>query len=195
MSDWEPTGAGEPAEELALDDLDVLDDLTHPLRSAVFRRLKQPHSAAELASALGVPVTRLYHHLNRLEQNGVIRVVATRRSGAATERRYQVVARSLQLSEDILDRYEPADVARTMGALFDFAKLRLQREIEVGGLRDRSPEHDALLALNELNLGAADRDRLLARLREVIDEFSPLDREAADASRVSVFIAAHIVSD
>lgn len=195
MSDWEPTGAGEPAEEITLDDLDVLDDLTHPLRSAVFRRLKQPHSAAELASALGVPVTRLYHHLNRLEQNGVIRVVATRRSGAATERRYQVVARSFQLSEHILDHYEPADVARTMGALFDFAKLRLQREIEVGGLGDRSPDHDALLVLNELNLVAADRDRLLARLREVVDEFSPLDGEAADATRVSLFIAAHIVSD
>jgi len=202
MADWEPTDAGEPADEIELDDLDILDDITHPLRGAIFRRLKAPHSAAELAESLDMPVTRLYHHLNRLEQIGVIRVVATRRVGAVTERRYQVTARSLKLSDASFDRYDPRELSQAMGAMYDFAKLRLQREIETGSFHGRSVERDSLLALQELNLTSDQRELLVDRLRAVIDEFVALD-EAAGADRSDppgngqfvLFIAAHRATD
>ncbi|HWL45582.1 MAG TPA: helix-turn-helix domain-containing protein [Ilumatobacter sp.] len=196
MADWVPTDAGEPADEIELADLDILGDLTHPLRGAIFRRLKQPHSAAELAESMDVPVTRLYHHLNRLEQVGVIRVVATRRVGAVTERRYQVTARSLRLSETSNDRYDPRELSQAMGAMYDFAKLQLQREVETGAFHGRSNERDSMLALQGLNLSADQREQLVGRLREVIDEFAALDDPADGAGgQFVLFVAAHPITD
>jgi DNA-binding transcriptional ArsR family regulator len=203
MSDWDQLVDDGPADELELGDLDLLHDLTHPLRGAIFRRLKSPHSAAELAAAMDVPVTRLYHHLNRLEQVGLIRVVATRRVGAATERRYQVAARSMRLSDERFESYDPAEFSQAMGGLYDFAKLRLQREIETGAFRGRLSDSDSLLSLQELRISPDQTARLLARLRDVIDEFTALDRDhlgppepgaepgADGGDRFVVFIAAH----
>ncbi len=192
MTDWESTGVGEPAEELEFEDLDLLADLTHPVRGAIFRWLRAPHSAAELATRMDVPVTRLYHHLNRLEQAGLIRVVATRRVGAVTERRYQVVARFFRLAEDRLDAYDPRELAVAMGAMFDFAKLRLQREIELRTFRGGPRENEALLALQELTLDHARSEQFVARLRELIDEFARGDdADPAAQPRLAVFLVAH----
>ncbi len=193
MTDWQPTGAGEPADELEFDDLDLLADLTHPVRGAIFRWLRTPHSAAELAARLDVPVTRLYHHLNRLEQAGLIRVVATRRVGAVTERRYQVVARFFRLADDRFEEYDPRELAAAIGAMFDVAKLRLQREIELGSFRNGPAENEALLAFQELSLEPAQAERFVARLRELAHEFAHGDEGARpdEPPRLAVFIAAH----
>lgn len=192
MSDWETIDADPPADELELPDLDLLGDLTHPLRGAIFRRLKAPHSAAELAAVMDMPVTRLYHHLNRLEQVGLIRVVATRRVGAATERRYQVTARSLRLSDERFESYDARELAQAMGGLYDFAKLRLQREIETGAFHARPDDHNSLLSLQELSIRPDQTEQLVSRLREVIDEFAELDDPGDDSGyRFVMFIAAH----
>lgn len=192
MTDWESTGAGEPADELEFEDLDLLADLTHPVRGAIFRWLRTPHSAAELATRMDVPVTRLYHHLNRLEQAGLIRVVATRRVGAVTERRYQVVARFFRLAEERLDTYDPRELAVAMGAMFDFAKLRLQREIELRTFGGTPREQEGLMALQELSLDPARSQQFVARLRELIDEFAAAeDPDPDELPRLAVFLVAH----
>jgi DNA-binding transcriptional ArsR family regulator len=200
MSEWIPTGAGEPADELAVDDLGLIDEVTHAVRGKLFRRLKTPRSAAELAQLLDVPVTRLYHHLNRLEARGLIRVVATRRAGAVTERRYQVVAKSLRLDESVIPSLPPAELARAAGALFDGAKLGLQRAIESGQLTTPAGGEQSLLSFNEITLTAAQRAELITRLKALIDEFDALgdedDRAGDDAQigeRFTLFAAAFAV--
>lgn len=43
--EWIPVpDAPEQIEEMLLDDLDLISELTHPLRSRVLHRLRQPHS-------------------------------------------------------------------------------------------------------------------------------------------------------
>jgi DNA-binding transcriptional ArsR family regulator len=200
MSDWIPTGAAEPADELAVDDLGLIDEVTHPVRGKLFRRLKTPRSAAELAQLLDVPVTRLYHHLNRLEARGLIRVVATRRAGAVTERRYQVVAKSMRLDESVIPGLDPADLARAAGALFDGAKLGLQRAIETGRLSTQGGAERSLLSFNEITLDSEQRIELIARLKALIDEFDALGTDTGDAAggdgaRFTLFAAAFEVVD
>lgn len=181
MSEWIPTGAGEPADELAVDDLGLIDEVTHPVRGKLFRRLKTPRSAAELAQLLDVPVTRLYHHLNQLEARGLIRVVATRRAGAVTERRYQVVAKALRLDESVLPGLAPAELARAAGALFDGAKLGLQRAIESGQLTSPAGGEHSLLSFSELTLNSDRQAELIVRLKALIDEFDALgDQDRGD---------------
>ena len=197
---WEPhPDAGDhtdeidgPAEYHDLDDLDLVAELTHPTRSRIIRSLKQPRTVAEVADQLDMPVTRLYHHVNRLEQLGFIRVVATRRVAAVTERRYQVVAKSFRVADELFRSTDPAELAIALGALFDVAKLRFQREVEHGdALRFEEREQQSLLWLGAAHLSPNRRGELLERLRTVLEEFdSDLPDDDPDATQMSVFIAA-----
>lgn len=189
--DWQPTPeAAEPAAELVLEQLDLLDELTHPVRGAVVRRLRDPRTVAELAELLDAPVTRLYHHVNRLEQLGLIRVVATRRVGAVTERRYQAVARSFKVDPAAFEQLDGAELAHIFGALYDVAKIAMQRYFESGEHHRVDLEEEGFMSLAELELTPERRRRLVARLREVVDEFSD-DRSDAGAERTVLFVATH----
>jgi DNA-binding transcriptional ArsR family regulator len=190
---WIPEpGVEEMLEKIALSELDLLGELTHPTRSQVLRALKQPRTVAELAEVLDVPVTRLYHHVNRLESLGFIRVVATRRVGAATERRYQVVAKSWQVAPELFEASDRRELAAALGSLFDVSKMAFQREVESGGFAgvDDLSEH-GFLSRGYLYLSDGRRRELLERLTEVVREFtSDVDEDDPAANRMELFIAA-----
>lgn len=190
---WNPVpGVGDVMDRLELDDLELLGEITHPLRSAIVRRLKEPRTVAELAALLEMPVTRLYHHINRLDDAGLIRVVATRRSGARTERRYQVTARSMGLSPALLARADDHDVAAVMGSLFDVAKLGFQREVERRGAPAAADDDEMALSLATLSLSPGRFRQLLERLRGLHEEFeSDVEDTDPDARLATVFIAAY----
>ncbi|MDJ0769231.1 MAG: helix-turn-helix domain-containing protein [Ilumatobacter sp.] len=191
---WTPTpGAAEPLDEFEMHDLELIADVTHPVRGSIVRRLHQPRTVAELADLLDVPVTRLYHHVNRLEERGLIRVVATRRVAAVTERRYQVVARSYRIAPELFHTMDDREMAIAMGSLFDVAKLGLQREIEGGGYRNvTAPEEHSCLSLGEISVSPARRAELLRRLTDIVREFgSDTDEDAPDATRMTLFVAAY----
>jgi DNA-binding transcriptional ArsR family regulator len=179
--------AGEPAELFEMDDLALIDEVTHSVRGMIMRRLKEPHTVAELAELLDVPVTRLYHHVNRLEQLGLIRVVATRRVGAATERRYQVVAKSFALAPHLFDDGDSRALAKAMAALFDVAKIGLQKMVEGGGLRAADRKERSFLSLGEVHLGPDRLAELVHRLRELVEEYESEE----DGEPATLFIAAY----
>lgn len=205
VSEWRSTNPPPRLDELVLDDLDTLAEVTHPVRGPIVRRLKSPRSAAELAGEMQVPVTRLYHHLNALEARGLIRVVATRRVGAATERRYQVVARALRFGDDSLADLDGRELAHAVGAVFDLAKLDLQRELEAGAASRADHGLDAVLvSMSGFRLGATRQAELVARLTALIDEFTDddddddddeVDAAGEERTRYRLFVAAHPVSD
>ena len=195
--EWVPVdGAGEPDDERPLPDLDLLADLTHPVRGAIGRRLREPKTVAELAEALDVPITRLYHHVNRLEELGIIRVVATRRVGAVTERRYQVTARSWKLAEESLNSHEPRELSLALGSLFDVAKIGLQREVEAGAFDGGPPPDDHwALSLGELRLTPTRRSELMADVRALLAAYeSDAADDDPDAVATTLFIAAYSTS-
>lgn len=190
---WEPhPDGGDPADQLDLDDLDLLAELTHPTRSRIIRSLKQPRTVAEVADQLDMPVTRLYHHVNRLDDLGFIRVVATRRVAAVTERRYQVAAKSFSVADELFASADTAELAAALGALFDVAKLRFQREVEHGdSLRSVDRDEHSMLSLGAAHFSPARRDEFLGRLRSLMDEFeSDVSDDDPEAIQMSVFIAA-----
>lgn len=190
---WEPVaGVDGPLDEVRLQDLGLLAEVTHPVRGPLLRRLKEPRTVAELAALLDVPVTRLYHHIHRLDELGLIRVVATRRVAAVTERRYQVIARSYRLADELFDADNDRELAIALGSLFDVAKLDLQREVELGRFRNRGDRDEhSTLSLGELNLSPERHRTLIRRLQALVDELGSDASEAdADAVRVTLFVAA-----
>lgn len=194
---WQPVpGVGEPAETIQFDTLDFLDELANPIRARIMRRLKRPNTIAAVAEALSVPVTRLYHHVNRLEAAGVIRVVATRQVGSVIERRYQVVARAFQIAPEYFESRDSAEVAAAVGSIYDMAKLGLQREIETGTLDFTEDDDSTTMSFGHLMLTPARQVELQRRLEELLADFtSDAADDDPDATRVALFIASHPETD
>lgn len=61
----------------------------------------RPSTVPQAAERLGLPVTRLYYHVHRLEKHGFIEVIETRPAGGTVEKVYFVAAQQF-----IVDRQE-----------------------------------------------------------------------------------------
>jgi DNA-binding transcriptional ArsR family regulator len=185
IDDWMPVEAEDPFVDFAdLDHLELLDELTHRVRGPLLRRLRSPHSAAELADEMGVPVTRLYHHLSVLESAGLIRVVATRRVGAATERRYRAIAHGFRIRPDLVE--DPAIFARSVGVVIDAARAELLESAE----RGRCGVDDAAMWSVRMRLDRQQQAELVERMGALIAEFEVSGRESGSTDEVQVLALA-----
>lgn len=116
-----------------IDDIDTLKLLANPVAMAVVEFLGRPLSATELARKLEVPRTRLYHHLNRLRERGIIKVASTRKVGAIEERIYQVVARTYRASAKLVNTAEfKEQIELVLTAILDATRSELARALESG---------------------------------------------------------------
>src|SRR4051812_32721287 len=68
-----------------VDRLDQVRLLAHPLRLRLFEAFAiEPRTTRQVAQALGLAPTRLYHHVNALEEVGLLKLMETRRVRGAT---------------------------------------------------------------------------------------------------------------
>lgn len=87
-----------PKGTLVLEGAAAVAAIAHPIRSKMLTQLGSPKSVKELAAALEVPGSRLYHHLNRLVAAGLVEAIADRRAGSNTERLFRVTARRIEVA-------------------------------------------------------------------------------------------------
>jgi DNA-binding transcriptional ArsR family regulator len=194
---WVPVdGVGRPDERRELDDLDLIGEMTHPVRGVILRRLKQPRTVAELADLLDVPITRLYHHVNRLVDAGLVHVVATRQVAAVTERRYQTVADSFGISADLLRSTDKRELSVALGSLFDVAKLDFQRFVESDAFTTTEDDgKTTLLSHSLLHLTEGRRSELFGRLAALLDEFaSDATDTDPEAAHINLLVAVNPVA-
>lgn len=84
-------------------DLDALRTIADPLRLQIYEELiAEPSTVKATAAKLGLAPSRLYYHVNLLEEQGLIRVVQERLVGNLVEKLYQSVARQLDIAPDLL---------------------------------------------------------------------------------------------
>jgi DNA-binding transcriptional ArsR family regulator len=114
-----------------IDDLETLKAVAEPTRAALVELLVEPHSVTELAGALDVPRTRLYHHLELLESKGFIEQVDERRVGPMTERVYALTAQTFRPSARLA---RATDVETMTTWLFDTTKADVARAAAAGRL-------------------------------------------------------------
>ena len=127
-------------------------------------------SVKELAEALGVPQTRLYHHVDQLLAHDLIRAVERRIVSGLIETRYRVTALSLQLDRRMFESGEPREILHhTLVAVFDTARDEVEAAIGAGVVG----AHDDRLLLSR-GLARLTPDRaaeLRRRLLELEGEF------------------------
>jgi len=150
---------------------------THP-RVAIIQMLRQAaRSISELAKELDMPKGTVGHHVKVLEDAGLIRVVATRKVRAVTERYYGRVARLF-----LFEGEQAPEAVPPLGA----ATLR-QAANEV--------EHSALcgFGLVRARLAKADARRFERRMKRLTDDF--VAKDSGEGPLVSLIVASWYSED
>ncbi|HEX7114905.1 MAG TPA: helix-turn-helix domain-containing protein [Steroidobacter sp.] len=118
-----------------------------PIRSQLLAELKQPASAATLASRLGIPRQKVNYHLRALEKNKLVSVAEERRWGGLTERLLVANAASYVVSPSALGGVA-ADPGRTTDRLSASYLIALAARVvrEVGELWNAARKANKRLA-------------------------------------------------
>jgi len=99
MTDGGKTADGGPgADTFLVETPEQLKALAEPLRQSLLEQFCQPATIKAAAAKLGVPVTRLYHHVDQLLAAGLIRVAREEKRRAVSERYFEAVARRFAVS-------------------------------------------------------------------------------------------------
>lgn len=156
--------------------------LAHPLRLRLIELFAAgPLTAKQAAEKLGLPPTRLYHHVATLERAGLLKLGRTRAVRGATEKYYEVSRESLRSvgrsGPAAMRRATPEDRAAISFTLFDRARGELMRALAAGAL-DRKRQLMAVRAL--VRLTPEDARRLH---RDLVALVQGLRRKKAKASR------------
>jgi len=149
-----------------------VDALAGTMRMRILKAAAEPRSIKEIAEALGVPPTRLYYHVNMLEEVGFVDVVETRKSGARIEKIYRVAAKSFRAGPDLAGNVGNVDeaAAALTGLVMDVTRVEaeaaLAHRLDGGTLTADMGRVQGNLTESQAEEIA---ERVEAILREVID--------------------------
>jgi len=73
-----------PDNEILIDNLEGFRVIDNPLRQRILHVARHPKSVKDMADALGVPVTRLYYHVNMLEGADFLHVTEVRKAATSS---------------------------------------------------------------------------------------------------------------
>jgi DNA-binding transcriptional ArsR family regulator len=177
-------------EERTVTDLETLRLLADPLRLSILSafppaRTGRTMSVKEIAEKLDEGQTKLYRHVKKLEEAGLIQVAETRVVSGIIEKRYRTAQRRLLIESDLLAHQpEPDDYINTMVALMDATRDRMRRELQAGRVPMDKPESGPDLSLQigsiRLSMTPARYEELRARVTELLENLGPSD-EGPDA--------------
>lgn len=100
------TAPFKPAARFEITTLEGVRVLADPLRMRLIEAMasdaERPWSVKELARSLGEPPTKLYYHVNMLEEHGLMLVTSSQLVSGILEKRYQLVAESFGVDRALL---------------------------------------------------------------------------------------------
>ena len=138
--------------------------LAHPLRLKLIEHFAQcPMTTRQVAEKLGVPATRLYHHVNALEAVGLIRLKETRPVRGTIEKYYEAVARKMMVDANVFGE-ATGGLSGMLASVMDEARRDLEAALE---RKDTTPDTLKPVALRAIVRGSPGE---LARLRKQLLE-------------------------
>ncbi|WP_432826566.1 ArsR/SmtB family transcription factor [Dactylosporangium sp. CA-092794] len=171
---------------LYLERIEQAEALLKPQRIDVLRELAEPHSCTEVATRLEQTPQRVYYHVKRLVEAGLVDQVSERRVRGIHEGIYQAGARSYWLSPRLVGRLglRRASDELSLGHLLD---LMEQVQADVAALDHGAPELPSIGVSGEIRVRPEDRPAFLADLKQTLqDLFARYGGAEGDAFRLAV---------
>jgi len=173
----------QPEDVREIEDIAVFEVLNNRFRQRILRELMTPQPVKEVAEGLGVPVTRLYYHVNQLLGAGLIRVVEERKVGAILEKVFQTTARSFRPGAGLLQSGRPPGELARIGAAVVLDPARLDAEaFLVRHFEKGAPSDDpGTFGRGQGRLSKAKAEKLTEKIHDLLDE---LDDEDDDGDAI-----------
>jgi DNA-binding transcriptional ArsR family regulator len=150
-----------------LERLDQAEALLRPGRIEILRQLAEPASCTDVAARLGQAPQKVYYHVKRMEQAGLVDRVAQRQVRGITEGIYQASGGSYWLAPDLVGAIgeRRAEDEMSLGFLLSLSE---ELQSDLARLAARAGERPSLGLSGEVRLQPEGRPEFLADLRAAI---------------------------
>ncbi|MEQ4304971.1 helix-turn-helix domain-containing protein [Plantactinospora sp. B6F1] len=174
-----------------LEQIEQAETLLKPQRIEVLRQLAEPRTCTEVATQLGQTPQRVYYHVKRLVEAGLVDQVSERRVRGIAEGIYRASARSYWLSPRLVGRLglRKAQDEMSLGYL-----LNLMEEVQadIAALDRTAPELPSIGVSGEIRVPAEQRQQFLADLQTALQElFTRYGGAEGDAFKLAVACYPH----
>src|SRR5690348_10238139 len=169
-----------------LEEIEQAEALLKPQRIDVLRRLAEPRSCTEVAAELDQSPQRVYYHVKRLLEAGLVRQVAERRVRGINEGIYQAAARSYWLSPRLVGRIGLRE-SRDRLSLGHLVDLMEDVQAEVAALDRTRPDLPSIGVSGDIRIPRERRAAFLDELQSTLqDLFTRYGGSDGDAFRLAV---------
>jgi DNA-binding transcriptional ArsR family regulator len=167
-------------ETLWIENLETLRAVVDPLRLRVLDALiDEPLNVKQIAQRLGEKPTRLYYHINALEDAGLVQVVDTRMKKNLVERYYLAVARDFRVDSRLLktSRDKPRAVrSSAVNSVLQAAAKDVERALDHGLMTvadtDPAGSSKTVFARNQYTFRSSQIPHLIDRLQRFLAEMA-----------------------
>jgi DNA-binding transcriptional ArsR family regulator len=150
-----------------LERLDQAEALLRPGRIEILRLLAAPASCTDVAARLGQAPQKVYYHVKRMEQAGLVDRVAQRQVRGITEGIYQASGGSYWLAPDLVGAIGQRRAADEM-SLGYLLSLSEELQGDLARLASKTGERPSLGMSGEVRLQPERRHEFLSDLRAAI---------------------------
>jgi DNA-binding transcriptional ArsR family regulator len=160
--------------------LEQVRALSDPTRLQLLELFKERRmTTMQAAAAMGVPPTRLYHHVKRLESLGFIKLVEERRTRGTIEKYFEAVARAFSVDPTLFEGGSPrAQAARSLAAnmlttVLDRARAEAADSL-AAGLIGRSGAEPPIIIHSHLKTGPKGLAKVKTRIKRCVDDIQKI---------------------
>ncbi|MEI8406757.1 MULTISPECIES: helix-turn-helix domain-containing protein [unclassified Kribbella] len=170
-----------------LEQLEQAEALFKPQRIEVLRRLAEPHTCGEVAEQLGQTPQRVYYHVKRLVEAGLVTLVEERKVRGVHEGIYQATARSYWLSPRLVGRIGGLRRARDELSLGYLLDLMEEVQTDIAALDRTAPELPSIGVSGEIRVPPDRRREFFQDLQSTLqDLFERYGGSEGDAFKLAV---------
>jgi DNA-binding transcriptional ArsR family regulator len=171
---------------LYLEQIEQAEALLKPQRIEVLRQLAEPRTCTEVGARLGQTPQRVYYHVKRLVDAGLVDLVSERKVRGIQEGIYQATARSYWLSPRLVGRLglRKAQDEMSLGYLLD---LMEEVQADVAALDRTAPELPSIGVSGEIRVRPEQRQQFLDDLQSALQGlFTRYGGAEGDAFKLAV---------
>ncbi|GLW09817.1 hypothetical protein Misp01_49460 [Microtetraspora sp. NBRC 13810] len=173
-------------EVLYLEQIEQAEALLKPQRIEVLRHLAEPRTCTEVAALLGQTPQRVYYHVKRLVEAGLVQQVSERKVRGIHEGIYQAGARSYWLSPRLVGRIglHRAQDELNLGYLLDLVE---EVQADIAALDRTAPELPSIGVSGEIHVPPERRQEFLSDLQTTLQNlFTRYGGTEGDAFKLAV---------